>query len=266
MHKVVIDHLGRRVSFSFPPRRIVSLCPSITLTLYDLGLESRIMGRTQFCIHPEEKVKQAVVVGGTKQVKYERIDEICPDLIIAEKEENPREMVERLAESYPVYVTDVENVEDALHMIRDLGELTDCSARANQMAQKIEDRLRLLPDFSLIKAAYFIWQYPYMVAGRNTFIHDMMQYAGLKNVFEQKAGRYPQVTMDEVREAAPNIIILSSEPFPFKESHRQEFLKEVPEGTNVLLADGEVFSWYGSKMLEAPDYFIELRKRIESIN
>ncbi len=262
MQKNVIDHVGRRLSFSFPPQRIVSLCPSITRTLFDLGLGQRVLGRTQFCIHPAGDVKKAAVVGGTKQVKYERIDEIRPDLIIAEKEENPREMVERLADSYPVYVADVENVADALHMIRDLGEITDCRTEADHLADKIDRLFRTLPDFSPRKAAYFIWQNPYMAAGKNTFIHDMMQYAGLRNVFAHKKERYPQVTKDEVRKAAPDVIILSSEPFPFKESHRQEFLKELPKGTSVLLADGEVFSWYGSKMLDAPDYFIDLRSRM----
>lgn len=255
--KTVTDHTGRTVTFSFPPRRIISLCPSLTDTLFALGLGGDIVGRTQFCIHPANQVKDVRRVGGTKQIKPDVIDELNPGLIIAEKEENPKEMVDALAEKYPVYVTDVENYEDALCMIRDLGEITGTEAAAQNMAHEIEEAFSFLKPVQGVRVAYLIWQKPCMAAGNCTYIHSLLEKCGLVNVFQDTPGRYPEITEDDLRAAKPDFIFLSSEPFPFKETHQEAFRAMFPDSAPVLV-DGEMFSWYGVHMKEAAFYFNEL--------
>lgn len=259
--KHVFDHLGRSVAVPFPPKRIVSLCPSLTETLFALGVGERVVGRTQFCIHPAEALADVVRVGGTKQVKDDVLASLAPDLIIAEKEENPKEMVERLAESYPVYVTDVETYEDALYMIRDLGKVVGARGEAKQIISKIEAGFAELAPVDGVRVAYFIWQNPYMVPGDHTYIHSLLSRCGFVNVFAEAEGRYPTVTEEEIRAVAPDYLFLSSEPFPFVEKQREEFAARFPDST-VVLVDGEMFSWYGSRMVAAADY---LRKLVEEV-
>ncbi|BAU28633.1 ABC-type Fe3+-hydroxamate transport system substrate-binding protein [Aneurinibacillus soli] len=255
--KHVLDHLGRSVAVPFPPKRIVSLCPSLTETLFALGVGERVIGRTQFCIHPTEALADVVRVGGTKQVKDDVLASLAPDLIIAEKEENPKEMVERLAESYPVYVTDVETYEDALHMIRDLGRVVGARVEAKQLIREIETGFAELMQVDGKRVAYFIWQNPYMVVGDHTYIHSLLSRCGFVNVFAEAEGRYPAVTEDDIRAAAPDYLFLSSEPFPFAQKHREALSALFPDST-VVLVDGEMFSWYGSRMVAAARYLRNL--------
>ncbi|WP_205762802.1 cobalamin-binding protein [Aneurinibacillus aneurinilyticus] len=261
--KNITDHTGRLVTYSYPPQRIVSLCPSLTDTLFALGLNERIVGRTQFCIHPAKEVQNVRRVGGTKQIKTDIINELNPDLIIAEKEENPKEMVESLAKSYPVYVTDVESYEDALRMITDLGEVTGTAKAAHAMVCDINAAFSFLKPASGIRVAYLIWQKPYMAAGNHTYIHSLLEKCGFVNVFKDAPGRYPQITEDDLRAANPDYIFLSSEPFPFQETHVQLF-REMIQGSKPVLVDGEMFSWYGVHMKEAAPYFQRLLTEISS--
>lgn len=259
--KHVFDHLGRPVAVPFSPQRIVSLCPSLTETIVALGAGERVVGRTQFCIHPADVLANVMRVGGTKRVKDDVIASLAPDLIIAEKEENPKEIVERLAESYPVYVTDVETYEDALHMIRDLGEIIGAYEEAMQLIREIEAGFAKLTQVESVRAAYFIWQNPYMVAGDHTYIHSLLTRCGFTNVFAGAEGRYPVVTEEDIRAAAPDYLFLSSEPFPFVERHQGELAMRFPD-SKIVLVDGEMFSWYGSRMIEAADYLRELVKDV----
>lgn len=260
--RTAADHLQREVTYPYPPQRIVSLCPSITETLYALGLSAQVVGRTRYCIHPEDQVRQAAVVGGTKQVKDDMIAQLAPDLIIAEKEENPKEMVERLAAQYPVYVVNVEQMKDALQMIGDLGSICGKEDEAREMKDEIERKFRTLkPVGQTIKAAYVIWKNPYMVAGQSTYIHSMLEHCGFINVFKDAEGRYPTVTIEDFRQAAPDVILLSSEPYPFKAKDRDEFLTHVPESVPVLV-DGESFSWYGVRMIQAADQISGLLRQL----
>jgi iron complex transport system substrate-binding protein len=265
--KTVTDHVGRTVTYNFPPQRIISLCPSLTDTLFALGLDEEVVGRTQFCIHPTEKVKDVQRVGGTKQVKMDIIAELAPDLIIAEKEENPQEMVESLADMYPVYVTDVESYEDALRMIRDAGQIIGKKEAAENMVYGIKEVFTNLRPIDDIRVAYFIWQKPYMVSGNHTYIHSLLEKCGFTNVFKEKPGRYPTVTEEEIRAAKPDFIFLSSEPFPFNKTHQETFRELFPDSTTILV-DGEMFSWYGVRMLQAVPYFnnllAEIREKTEA--
>lgn len=248
----LIDHLGRPLQVVPEPQRIISLCPSQTATLYDLGLGDRVVGLTHFCIHPQKEVDKAVKVGGTKQLKMERVHELKPDLIIAEKEENTKEMVEALDSDYPVYVTEVRDLKSSLKMIRDLGDITGQLEAGNALASEVEVAFKqVLPLTPELKCLYFIWRKPWMVAGQGTFIDSVLKLSGLSNMVD--GDRYPELSLDEIAKIAPDVVLLSSEPFPFAEKHILE-LSEVLPNTSFYLVDGEMFSWYGSRMRLAPAY------------
>jgi len=250
------DQLDREVVLSATPKRIISIVPSQTELLFDLGLNEEIVGITKFCIHPEEKVKQVAKVGGTKQLDIKKIKSLRPDLIIANKEENERNQVEELMNSCPVWISDIGDLPGAIDMIGRVGELVGKADQAKKLAAEITqkfDRLSLHPTGK--RAAYFIWRKPYMIAGKGTFIDSMLQKCGLENAFEQE--RYPEVTGETLVEANPDVILLSSEPYPFKEKHINE-LKAIVPRAKTKLVDGELFSWYGSRLLHAPEYFEQL--------
>lgn len=242
------------------PKRIISLVPSQTELLFDLGLDEKISGITKFCIHPATKVKDKVIVGGTKTLNINKIQSLRPDLIIANKEENTREEIEELQRQYVVHVTDVASLPDALAMIRDVGKLVGKSSEAEHIAQTIETTLCPLPVAPRPSVAYFIWRRPYMVAANATFIHSMLEVAGFQNVFADRT-RYPEITPDDLKAAQPDLIFLSSEPYPFSDKHVAEVQAICPLA-HVVVVDGELFSWYGSRLLRASDYFRNLRNEI----
>ncbi|GIM48111.1 iron ABC transporter [Collibacillus ludicampi] len=261
MKKIFKDHLQRTIEFEFPPRRIVSLCPSITETLFALDLEEQIVGKTRYCIHPEDKVKQVTNVGGTKKIQEDLIRTLNPDLIIAEKEENTKEMVESLSRDFPVFVADVENYAGALRLIRDLGFLTNREEKARHYVEEIEEQFKNMPKVRDCKVAYLIWKKPFMVAGNHTYIHSILETCGFTNVFRDYEGRYPSVTEDDLKQAAPDFLFLPSEPFPFTDSHKDELQQLFPE-MKVILVDGEIFSWYGVRMMKVPSYINQLLREM----
>jgi len=269
---VFTDQTGRNVTVTHLPQRIISLVPSQTELLYDLGLENEVAGITKFCIHPRQWFQNKTRVGGTKQVKMEVIHSLRPDLIIANKEENVKEQVKELAKQYPVWVSDVNNLEDAFTMIRRLGEITGRQATALQIANKIKKAFSQLQTTGnkpalpagRLKTVYLIWQNPLMTVGSGTFIHALLEEAGFHNLFENET-RYPVITVEQLQQKAPDLLLISSEPFPFTEKHVTEW-KELLPGTTVLLVDGEMFSWYGSRLLQAPAYFASLQQQLTTIN
>jgi len=238
---------------NFIPRRIVSLVPSQTELLHYLGLQDETVGITKFCIHPKEWLSSKTRVGGTKTLNIAAIKKLQPDLIIANKEENIKEQIEALANDYTVLVTDVNNVAEALQMIRTIGKITGKAAKAKTLVAAIEAAfLNIRLSNTPVNTAYLIWNKPYMTIGGDTFINDMLAKAGLKNIFARKT-RYPEVTIADLQASHCQLIILSSEPYPFKQKHIAELQQHLP-GTKIILADGEMFSWYGSRMLLAAEY------------
>lgn len=236
------------------PKRIISLVPSQTELLHSLGLEHETIGITRFCIHPDEWFRNKIRVGGTKNIDIQKIISLQPDLIIANKEENIKEQVEQIATHFPVWVTDVNTLEDAYKMISDIGELTGKSNEASTLVSKIKFEFTQLPLPHLpLPVCYLIWKDPYMSVGGDTFIHHMLEKAGFKNVFAHRL-RYPQVSVTDIRESGCKVILMSSEPFPFKQKHMDELQEQLP-GIIIKLVDGEMFSWYGSRLLYAPAYF-----------
>ena len=263
-----IDQTNRTVFITYPPKRIISLVPSQTELLYDLGLDEQIVGITKFCVHPDSWFCSKTRVGGTKQLKMDVIHSLQPDLIIANLEENVKEQVEELMTHYPVWISDVNNLPGAYEMIAQIGRITDRNDKAEEIKTRIRKEFSLLQSpnsllptqDSRLPTCYLIWKNPYMTIGGDTFIDSMLDAAGFENSFKNKS-RYPEVTIEELKTLNPKLLLLSSEPFPFAQKHIDELQQELP-GTKILLADGEMFSWYGSRMLKAPAYFRELRQRI----
>jgi len=247
--------MHRSVEVSALPQRIISLVPSQTELLYHLGLGDRVVGITKFCIHPDEWFRSKPRVGGTKEVDINKIRILKPDLIIGNKEENERTDIEALEQEFPVWMSDVRDLDGALEMIRLLGQLVGKEPEANQLIHRIETGFAALrPLDPPLSVAYFIWREPLMVAGGDTFINDMLLRCGLENAFGGRGDRYVELAPSELAAADPDIILLSSEPFPFQEKHLLEFNMICP-GAPVKLVDGEFFSWYGSRLAQAPAYF-----------
>lgn len=257
----VTDQLGNVVTLKNKPQRIISVVPSQTELLYQLGLADKIAGITKFCIHPAAEVLHKQKIGGTKQLDIELIKSLNPDLIIANKEENERKQVEELMALYPTYISNPVDLPGALDMINNIGELVGEGKAARGLSASIQREFKRLEDLnpSGLKVAYLIWRKPYMVAGINTFINDMLQRCGFENVFPKN--RYPEITINELVNARPHVVMLSSEPYPFKQKHTDEFKRALP-GAIIKLVDGEMFSWYGSRLLYAPEYFIGLTDSI----
>jgi ABC-type Fe3+-hydroxamate transport system substrate-binding protein len=241
------------------PQRIISLVPSQTELLYELGLGARVSGITKFCIHPEAWFRSKTRVGGTKTVDLEKVKALKPDLILANKEENEPGQVAALADIAPVYVSDVHRLENALDMILDMGMLCGTEANSERLVQDIRVGFQGLDSTNIRprSAAYLIWRKPWMSVGRDTFIHHMMELAGFGNIYSDQ-DRYPELHLTDLALREPEFVLLSSEPYPFKEKHMAEVSEVLPHA-RILLVDGELFSWYGSRLLLAPAYFKKLR-------
>jgi ABC-type Fe3+-hydroxamate transport system substrate-binding protein len=252
---ILEDQTGRSLRIQRKPERIISLVPSLTELLFDLGLGDRIVGRTKFCVHPTHQVDQVKVIGGTKKVHLDKVRQLEPDLIIANKEENLLSDVESLEIDYPVYASKIANFEDLFRFIADLGRIFRISGKADLLIQKIQQSLSELSSLrprTSLKVLYLIWQKPYMAAGTDTFISHMLEQCGLQNSLSQRGiegYRYPEVSTEKIKSLDPDLILLSSEPFPFKESHAEKI--EAEFGIRTILVDGEFFSWYGTRMLHA---------------
>jgi ABC-type Fe3+-hydroxamate transport system substrate-binding protein len=260
MTRSVTDQMHRTIQVPHHPQRIISLVPSQTELLFDLGLGERVAGITKFCIHPESWFKTKHRVGGTKKVDLAKVRALQPDLIIGNKEENSRSDIEALAQECPVWMSDISDLRGALEMIRCIGELTDTAGTANALVAAIEHAFAgLHPTTPPLSAAYLIWRDPLMVAAGGTFIDDMLHRAGFTNAFAHRNERYPEVTPAELAAADPDVILLSSEPYPFGEKHLTEFNLICP-GTPVRVVDGELLSWYGSRLLHTPAYVAGLLK------
>lgn len=257
---ISVDQLGRKIELRLPPRRIVSLVPSITETLFDLGLDDVIAGRTRYCIHPKEKVDSVTVVGGTKKIVKDRLLKLQPDLVLVNKEENTKDDVEWCAENFPTWISDVVDVKSALAMIESIGKLTDRREQAEKMSREIATSFNSIQQaVSKQSAVYLIWKDPFMAAGSDTFISQMLDIVGYHNILQ--LSRYPTLSEQDIIQLKADFIFLSTEPYCFKEQHVAE-LQNVFANSKIALVDGEMFSWYGSRMLKSAEYFKTFRENL----
>lgn len=256
MSFVSIDQLNNKITFGEIPSRIVSLVPSQSELLYDLGIGEKLVGITKFCIHPKIMFDSLQRVGGTKNLDIETIKKLNPDLIIGNKEENTKSDIEELKKYFNVWMSDINSVEEALLMIKEVGKLVGKEKEAQQILNQINFPSRKNGK----KVIYLIWNNPMMAAGKKTFIDAMISAAGYENIIFEN--RYPEVNLEIIAELNPDYLFLSTEPFPFKETHCNELQHKIPN-TKVVLVDGEMFSWYGSRLIHSAKYFEQLHKTIE---
>lgn len=260
----MIDQLIRHIDTTNPFKRIVSLVPSQTELICDLGLQQRLVGVTKFCVHPEGLKEQSTIVGGTKSVKWEILKSLHPDIALCNKEENTLEIVQELEKFTQVHVADINTLEDCYELIEQYGRLFGVEDRGKVMISEIKDRLLDYNNFikgrRMPKVAYMIWKKPWMLAGGYTFINHLLGIAGYRNGFEHLE-RYPQVELSDLQNSGIELLFLSSEPYPFSEKHKRELENLLP-GVRIVLVDGEFFSWYGSRLILAFDYFKKLAVKI----
>jgi len=257
-----IDQIGYKVQLKNYPKRIISLVPSQTQLLYDLGLENEVVGITKFCIYPNKWFRTKNRVGGTKNLNITKIKSLQPDLIIANKEENTKEQILELQKLFPVWTSDITNLDEALDMIRSVGQLVNKIKESKTIRERISESFQRLDQVpkKQHRVLYFIWKDPYMSIGKNTFIHDMLNKYGCINVMN-KYDNYPELNLEEVSILQPDYIFLSSEPYPFNQEHLNT-LKEIFPSTKICLVNGEAFSWYGSYLIQSPQYFIDLMNKM----
>lgn len=248
--------------------RIISLVPSLSEYLWALGLEKEVVGITKFCVHPKTWWQHKTRVGGTKKVNFKTIDTLHPTLIIANKEENTKEDIEQLQLKYDVLVTDINSLDDAFRFLLEIGKKVDREEKSLTLVGQIQQNFQCSSQIGHgASFLYFIWKDPYYVVGPQTYIHALLTHFGLVNCCEME--RYPE--LDQVLEIkpslaassdyAPDYIFLSSEPFPFESKHLEEVQVLFPR-SKIVLIDGEICSWYGSRMLTAPTYFTAILKEI----
>jgi ABC-type Fe3+-hydroxamate transport system substrate-binding protein len=264
MQRTFTDQLNRKVTINYPPKRIISIVPSQTELLFELGLTEEVIGITKFCVHPAAQFKAKIKVGGTKKLDIGLIRNLKPDLIIGNKEENTKENIELLSSEFPVWMSDVNNLDDAMKSIGQIAELVDREPEAAYLNHLINAGFTDLQTLALQlgidkKVAYLIWKDPYMLAGRGTFINDILMKIGLTNIIKQS--RYPEIDMNELAALKPELVFLSSEPYPFREKHVEDLKLILPEA-EIMLVDGEMFSWYGSRLVKAVQYHFQLQPKL----
>jgi ABC-type Fe3+-hydroxamate transport system substrate-binding protein len=258
---VFYDQMNKAVHLQQTPKRIISIVPSQTELLFDLGVGEHLVGITKFCIHPADRLKQIAKIGGTKQLNIQAIHNLHPQLIIANKEENEQSQIEELMKHYPVWISDIKNLSSSLDMITKVGEITSTETKAGELVNKISQQFHSLQAARpKLRVMYLIWRKPYMAAGHDTFINNMLQLCGFENVVNTH--RYPELSANDIIAAKPDVLLLSSEPYPFAQKHIDEFKQMLP-GAKIELVDGELFSWYGSRLLHSPVYFNALIEKLK---
>lgn len=257
------DQLNRVIELHKSPKRIISLVPSLTELVCDLGLELSLVGVTKFCVHPHHIRKHLTVVGGTKQVQFDKIRDLNPDIILCNKEENTRDMIYELDKIASIHISDINTIQDCLEIIDMYGEIFEKQTQAESLILKIkkeEEEFELyVKDKPIQTVAYFIWKDPWMAVGKETFIDYMLSINRFKNYFHNQS-RYPEIDMKNAYKDV-DLVMLSSEPYPFKKEHFVTAKNTFPKA-KVVLIDGEMFSWYGSRLIKAYSYFKKFHEQL----
>lgn len=246
--KACVDQLNRTVSIADAPLRIVSLVPSQTELLFTLGLTEEVVGITKFCVHPESWFRSKTRIGGTKTVNIEKIRALSPTLILANKEENTAGDIEQLENIAPVWISDIRTIEDSFDMIQRIGHMVNVYQKAQEIIAELRAGFAQTKNvFKQKTVLYLIWQKPIMVAAYDTYINAILEHLGFVNLANTQV-RYPELTLDTIKKLMPEFLLLSSEPYPFGEENLKFFKEALPK-TEVKLVNGELYSWYGSRLL-----------------
>jgi ABC-type Fe3+-hydroxamate transport system substrate-binding protein len=252
------DQLNNKININSKPKRIISIVPSQSEFLWHIGIRKELVGITKFCIHPKEMFTSIGHVGGTKKLNILKIRALQPDLIIANKEENNQQEIEVLQKEFNVWISDIYTFNDVYKMMKSLSVILNKQSETQKLISEIKSSLAQVKNcFSNKTVAYFIWNKPYMLAANTTYINFVLNYLGLKNAAENLQ-RYPVVDNETLKKLNPSICFLSSEPFPFKQKHVLELQKILPT-SKIIIVNGEVFSWYGPRMLHLAEFVKQLK-------
>ena len=258
----VEDALGRQFDFDTAPRRIVSLVPSITETLFAFGLDDAVVGATDYCVHPGDRLAQGPRVGGTKNVRVDEVVALEPELVIANREENRRRNVEALeARGLRVFVTYVRTLTEAVRDLGTLGRIMRCHAKAAAIARELDAALAEVGGAPAPRVLALIWKKPWMTFNADTFAHDLSSASGGRNPFADAAARYPRISEAELAAVDPEVILLPTEPYAFGEEDRRELGSldcQAARNGRVHVVEGELLSWYGPRMPRALRTFSRL--------
>jgi len=258
---IFTDQLNYKIELSAVPKRIISIVPSQTELLHYLGLEDEVIGITKFCIYPNQWFKNKNKIGGTKKLNIEKIKLLKPDLIIGNKEENTEQEIKELQKDFPVWMSDIYNLNDSINMIDSIGKIVDKEEKALQLISEIKSGFEKLKDnkFKNQRIIYLIWNDPIIAVGKNTFIDELILKSGFMNAIDEK--RYPEINFDTIQKLKPDFLFLSSEPFPFDEKYLSIYQEKLPT-QKIILVDGEMFSWYGNRLLNSIEYFKNLPNKL----
>lgn len=265
----LVDAQGTVHEVAAATARIVSLVPSITELLLDLGLARNLAGRTGFCIHPRDAVKRVPKVGGTKSIDVAKIRKLAPSHLVVNIDENPRDVVAELARFVPnVIVTHPKAPEDNLQLFRLLGGIFSREEEAESLCGRFNDALaRLRADgasWPRQRVIYLIWKSPWMTVSRDTYISRTLAASGWDTVEVRNDARYPTIELTPEQLTEADFVLFSTEPYSFSERHLVELLDTMPLGrkTRCALIDGEMTSWYGSRAIQGMDYLRNLRRSL----
>ena len=265
----LVDALGKRHEVAASTARIVSLVPSVTELLFDLGLGAKVVGRTGFCIHPREQLRKVSKVGGTKTIDLPRIRRLAPTHVIVNIDENPRPLVEDIAKFVPnVIVTHPLGPHDNLALYRLIGGIFGRDDEAHALCERFQ---RTYDEVSAAAQAsgrqrvlYLIWKSPWMTVSQDTYISRMLATVGWDTYVAHGAARYPTVDLTPEVLDDVSFVLLSTEPYSFRERHCVEVLDSLPAGskTRVALIDGAMTSWYGSRAIPGLRYLLDFRREL----
>jgi len=263
----LVDALGTTHTPCAGPARIVSLVPSLTELLWDLGLGDELVGRTGFCIHPKAALKPIPKVGGTKDVNIEAVRRLAPTHLVVNIDENRREQVDALRACVPhVIVTHPCRPEDNLDLYRLLGGVFGRAPEAARLATDLQAALdeagRVRAELPAERVLYLIWRAPWMTVARSTYISACLAAVGWQSWPPVDDPRYPQFDWAAPWLAEVDRVLLSSEPYRFQARHLAEVASA--SGRPALLIDGEAASWYGSRAIAGLRELVALRRRLST--
>jgi len=247
--------------------RIVSLVPSITELLCDLGLAAALVGRTGFCIHPRETLRAVPKVGGTKDVDLEKVRALAPTHVILNVDENRQEAAQALRDFVPaLIVTHPLAPLDNLALYRLIGGIFRREREADELCRRFESAYAILQAaadaFPSERVLYLIWKDPWMTVSRDTYVSRMLALVKWETLPLNAADRYPEVALEDRALAGASTVLLSSEPYPFREAHLAQVRARLPLAEKVALIDGEMTAWYGSRAIAALAYLARFRESL----
>ncbi len=271
----LVDAVGTQHKPAEGDFKIACLVPSITELLFDLNLGKRVVARTGYCIHPEKFVKTIPKVGGTKQINFKKLKKLAPSHIVLNLEENTKECALTLKEFIPnLVVTHPTKFEDNFLLFELIGGVFNEKQSAVNLAAELKAQIaksdfRLHPERTQLNVLYLIWKDPWMSVAPTTYIADVLKQVNFLQIGLPSEREYPTVDFSLVDWANVDAVLLSTEPYSFSAEDQRNLKEQLESLTSkaipVVIVDGELMSWYGSRSLKTPAYLNQLRSQVDAL-